>query len=100
MKTLATPAIGAFIVTQLLIPISAHAQTSQIHQVCIGEYESTCRKYQITDWYGCGDTRTNAICFRYCGQPETPQTCTVTRRQTEPGNKCGYSWVTVQCLKR
>jgi hypothetical protein len=72
---------------------------AQTHLVCIGEFESVCKKLPITDFYGCGDTGPNAICFRYCGRPETPQTCVVSRRGgPSSGNKCGYSWVEVRCL--
>jgi hypothetical protein len=29
----------------------AQAQSGQLHQVCIGEFESTCKRYPITDFY-------------------------------------------------
>ena len=90
--------LGASMMAGFCTLSSSHAQT--IHQVCIGQYESTCKRFPITDFYGCGDTGPNALCFRYCGKPKSPTTCSVTRRtgtQPEPGNQCGYSWVDVRC---
>ena len=102
MKTIAGILVVAAVMTVGFAAQSVtHAQSGRVHQVCIGEFESTCKRYPITDFYGCKDTGPNALCIRYCGKLETPQTCTVTQRpgtRAEPGNRCGYSWVDVRCL--
>ena len=79
------------------------AATVQEHNVCVGEYAITCKnRYPAMniEFYGCGPTEKDAICYQYCGQPEEPGKCSQTRLGgPDAGNKCGYSWVTVRCYK-
>jgi hypothetical protein len=92
-------AVACLIIAGILS--GADAQVLQELTVCVGEFESTCKgefPNRNVEWYGCGNTGANAICFRYCGKREGPTTCSQTRLAgPSSGNRCGYSWVTVRC---
>jgi hypothetical protein len=83
--------------------LGASAETLQTHLVCVGENQQICSgafPSANVEFYGCGSTDIDAICYKYCGQPETPSTCSQTRvRGPESGGKCGYGWVSVRCYK-
>jgi hypothetical protein len=81
---------------------TANAATVQEHKACTGEFESRCKALfgQDVEFRGCASTEKDAVCYQFCGQPETPSTCS----QTRLGNvisegKCGYGAVTVRCYK-
>jgi hypothetical protein len=93
------------LIVVFLLFASSAAQTATIqeHDVCVGEYAITCKNRfpnRNIEFYGCGPTEKDAICYQYCGVPEEKDKCSLTRFDgPESGNKCGYSWVTARCYK-
>jgi hypothetical protein len=90
----------ATVVGLCLVP--ATAQVRQEHTVCIGDNDQICRKRfpdLNVEKYLCGLPPTNrAICFAYCGAPDTSRLCSVTAlTDQENGGQCGYRWVNVRC---
>ena len=95
------PMALATLVGFCLVP--ATAQVRQEHTVCIGENDQTCRTRfpnLNVERYTCGlPTNNRAICFTYCGAPETATTCSVRPlTDQEDGGKCGYYWLNVRCF--
>ena len=61
---------------------SVRAQTLQTWLVCVGENPGICSgrfPNASVQQYGCGSTERDAICYRFCGKPEGPTTCSQTR---------------------
>jgi hypothetical protein len=83
----------------------ANAQTSQVYDICHGEYEPVCKEHPFNTFEPCGSPAGNngadpkASVAYYCGTkpggeangswgPKFPG---------HDGNKCGYAWFQVRC---
>jgi hypothetical protein len=76
----------------------AHAQTTQLWQVCRGALERTCKAPPYASWRWenarmMGDISSEATCQRYCEKSEGPGQCSITK----VAERDGYIWFEVRC---
>jgi hypothetical protein len=80
----------------------AHAQTTQLWQVCRGELERTCKAPPYASWRWenasmMGNISSEATCQRYCEKSEGSGHCSITKVAERDGDCCGYIWFEVRC---
>jgi len=92
----------------LIVSNRVQAETTQLFEVCHGEFRSVCSKHHFHVWEDCNARNgvrgfdPEATCQHLCGWPLGPGSCSATRMpgtNYEIGNYCGYTWMEVRCYK-